>query len=71
LIGNSRRKDSPLPNPVNDVRAISKALDASGFTVIKKENSGPRELQAALREFGDALRAEVVSLFCYRTTVFR
>src|SRR5690242_10187034 len=56
VIGNSQYKDSPLPNPVNDARAIAKALTDSGFKVVRKENAGQKEMQLALREFGDALK---------------
>jgi hypothetical protein len=65
VIGNSQYKDSPLPNPVNDARAIAKALSDSGFKVIKKENAGQKEMQLALRDFGDALKAGGVGLFYY------
>ncbi len=65
VIGNSQYKDSPLPNPVNDARAIARALAESGFKVIKKENIGQKEMQVALREFGDALKNGGVGLFYY------
>ena len=65
VIGNSQYKDSPLPNPVNDARAISKKLSDSGFKVTKKENIGQKEMQVALREFGDALKNGGVGLFYY------
>jgi len=65
VIGNSQYKDSPLPNPVNDARAIAKALSGSGFKVTKKENTGQKEMQVALREFGDALKNGGVGLFYY------
>ncbi len=65
VIGNSQYKDSPLPNPVNDARAIAKALADSGFKVTKKENAGQKEMQLAMREFGDALKAGGVGLFYY------
>lgn len=65
VIGNSQYKDSPLPNPVNDARAISKALTEAGFKVVKKENIGQKEMQIALRDFGDALKAGGVGLFYY------
>jgi hypothetical protein len=65
VIGNSQYKDSPLPNPVNDARAIARALSDSGFKVTKKENAGQKEMQLALRDFGDALKAGGVGLFYY------
>jgi hypothetical protein len=65
VIGNSQYKDSPLPNPLNDARAIAKVLADSGFKVTRKENAGQKEIQIALREFGDALKAGGVGLFYY------
>jgi hypothetical protein len=65
VIGNSLYKEAPLPNPVNDARAIAKSLADAGFRVIKKENTGQKEMQAALREFGDALKQGGVGLFYY------
>ena len=65
VIGNSQYKDSPLPNPVNDARAVAKALAASGFKVTTKENAGQKDMQLAMREFGDALKAGGVGLFYY------
>ena len=65
VIGNSQYKDSPLPNPLNDARAIAKSLADSGFKVTKKENAGQKEMQLAMREFGDALKNGGVGLFYY------
>ena len=65
VIGNSAYKDSPLLNPVNDARAISAALNESGFTVIAKENIDQRGMLSALREFGDKLRDGGVGIFYY------
>lgn len=65
VIGNSAYTDAPLANPVNDARAIVKALKESGFSVIVRENVDQRGMQAALREFGDRLRAGGTGLFYY------
>lgn len=65
VIGNSQYKDSPLPNPVNDARAIAKALTDAGFKVTKRENAGQKDMQLAMREFGDALKNGGVGLFYY------
>jgi len=65
VIGNGKYRDSPLGNPVNDARAVAKALTRSGFQVTQKENAGRADMQAALREFGDALRKGGVGLFYY------
>lgn len=65
VIGNSQYRDSPLPNPVNDARAIARALSDSGFTVTRKENASQKEMQLAMREFGDSLKSGGVGLFYY------
>ena len=65
VIGNSAYKDAPLSNPVNDARAIAKALQESGFSVMTRENIDQRGMLAALREFGDRLRAGGTGLFYY------
>lgn len=65
VIGNGQYKDAPLLNPVNDARAVAKALTRSGFRVVQKENIGRAEMQVALREFGDALKKGGVGLFYF------
>lgn len=57
VIGNSAYKEAPLANPVNDARAVAKALTESGFLVIIKENADQRTMQSAVRDFGDRLRS--------------
>src|SRR5258706_14117042 len=53
VIGNGAYKDAPLPNPINDAADMAKALEASGFKVIRRENATLKEMHLALREFGD------------------
>jgi hypothetical protein len=65
VIGNSAYTDGPLLNPVNDARAIAQVLKESGFSVSLRENIDQRGMQAALREFGDRLRAGGTGLFYY------
>lgn len=65
VIGNGKYKDAPLLNPVNDARAVAKALGRAGFQVVQKENVGRAEMHIALREFGDALRKGGVGLFYF------
>jgi hypothetical protein len=62
VIGNSAYKDAPLPNPVNDAADMAKALEASGFTVLKRQNATLREMHLALREFGDRLGRRATGL---------
>jgi hypothetical protein len=42
VIGNGAYKDAPLPNPLNDAADVAKALEASGFKVIRRDNASPR-----------------------------
>ncbi|APV49862.1 hypothetical protein BWI17_09320 [Betaproteobacteria bacterium GR16-43] len=62
VIGNAAYKDAPLVNPINDAVDIAKALEANGFTVIKRENASLREMHLALREFGDKLGRQATGL---------
>lgn len=55
VIGNAAYKDVPLLNPVNDARDMAKSLEGAGFKVIVRENASLRQMQLALREFGDLL----------------
>ena len=65
VIGNGAYKDAPLRNPVNDARAIARTLQGLGFQVIQKENASLKEMQEAIRVFGDRLRGGGVGLFYY------
>lgn len=65
VIGNSAYKDAPLINPVNDARAIARALTETGFQVVLKENSPQRVMLDALRDFGDRLRQGGTGLFYF------
>ena len=66
LIGNSNYKHGgSLNNPVNDVRAIKKALEALGFTVMKYENCSQKTMKRAMEKFGRKLKGRDVGLFFY------
>lgn len=56
VIGNAVYKTSPLKNPVNDARAMARALQDVGFEVLLRENATQQQFIAALREFGDRLQ---------------
>src|SRR5262245_22782319 len=56
VIGNARYQTSPLRNPVNDARAMTEALRATGFQVIVIENASQREMRRAMIDFGHRLR---------------
>src|SRR5688572_19357323 len=53
VIGNANYKDAPLANPVNDARAVAKALNGLGFKVSLRVNLSQTQLRRAIREFGD------------------
>jgi hypothetical protein len=66
VIGNGAYKHvGALPNPANDAPDMAKALEASGFKVILKENASLRDMHLALREFGDALGRQSTGLFYF------
>ena len=65
VIGNSSYKSSPLRNPVNDARAIAKALANTGFAVTVIEDATQTTMRRAMRTFGDELSRGGVGLFYY------
>lgn len=65
VIGNSNYKTSPLENPTNDARAMSKALKALGFDVTELLNGDRNSMIRAIRLFGDRLKKGGVGLFYY------
>ncbi|MDP6953022.1 MAG: SUMF1/EgtB/PvdO family nonheme iron enzyme [Alphaproteobacteria bacterium] len=68
VIGNSAYPDIPLANPVNDARLMSATLRAQGFDVIETMDAGQRDIQRAVKDFGNRLKAaqgEALGLFYY------
>ena len=65
VIGNSAYHESPLRNPVNDVRAMAQRLKELGFTVLAHENATKRTMEAAIIEFGRRLSEGGVGAFYY------
>ena len=65
VIGNSAYASAVLPNPVNDAADMAAALQAAGFTVIRRDNASLREMHLALREFGDKLGKTSTGLFYF------
>ena len=65
VIGNGAYRSAPLRNPVNDARAMTKALRETGFEVLLVENQDFKGLKTAIIEFGDRLAAGGVGLFYY------
>jgi Caspase domain len=65
VIGNGAYRDTPLRNPVNDVRAVAKTLRELGFTVLAHENASKRTMETAVIEFGRRLADGGVGFFYY------
>ncbi len=65
IIGNSAYAEAPLRNPANDAEDMSAALEKLGFQVELLKDSNRREMRAAVRRFGDALRSGGVGLFYF------
>jgi TRAP-type transport system periplasmic protein len=65
LIGNAAYEGEPLPNAVNDVRALGSALRAFGFEVVIVEDAGSETLRRAVAGFGERLEAGGLGLFYY------
>ena len=63
VIGNSAYRESPLRNPVNDVRAMAQRFRELGFTVLAHENATKKTMEAAIIEFGRRLAEGGVGAF--------
>jgi Caspase domain len=49
IIGNAAYSFAPLKNPLNDVEAMTKALEGAGFEVIKETDADQAKMVAAVR----------------------
>jgi hypothetical protein len=66
VIGNSDYKAGPLLNPVNDARAMARALQETNFEVLKYENVlSVADMKKTIREFGEKIQNGGVGLFYY------
>jgi uncharacterized caspase-like protein len=65
IIGNADYSSSPLTNPVNDARAMSRVLTKAGFKIIKHENLGQREMKRVIADFGRKMPLYDIVLFYY------
>ena len=66
VIGNSAYAAAPLDNPVNDANAIAAKLKRLGFEVILATNATHRQMDSAIRRFGNKLRGQKgVALFFF------
>lgn len=67
VIGNARYETAvgPLRNPVNDAKAVAKALRSLGFTVLEEHNVTRSELLEAVSAFRRKSAGAEVALFYY------
>jgi hypothetical protein len=65
VIGNGAYKTSPLKNPPKDAQAVSRALRSCGFQVQTLVDATLPQMETALRQFGQRLKAGGVGLFYY------
>lgn len=65
VIGNAEYLEMPLPNAVNDARAMAGMLRDLGFDVALVENATHDTMQAAVRTFGRQLSGGGTGLFYY------
>ncbi|MBF0562868.1 MAG: SUMF1/EgtB/PvdO family nonheme iron enzyme [Alphaproteobacteria bacterium] len=65
VIGNASYAEQPLRNPVNDARAMARALHSQGFEVIARENATKAQMEDAVASFGEKLGPGAVGLVYY------
>lgn len=65
VIGNATYANAPLKNPVNDAKAMQKALQECGFEVMEVENTDKKTLKASIKTFTEKLKDYDVGLFFY------
>lgn len=65
VVGNSAYQVGPLRNPVNDARAMARALGDAGFQVVLLEDASQAAMQRAVRTFGNQIAKGGIGLFYY------
>ncbi|MDQ7250173.1 caspase family protein [Dongia sedimenti] len=70
VMGNSNygKEIGSLPNPVNDATLMARALQQTGFQVVKVTDADWKQMKRAIQEFGDRLTAagpQATGLFFY------
>ena len=65
VIGNSKYREAPLTNPVNDAHAVAIKLQQLGFKVIEHPNANLEEMRKSVRDFGNQLALNDVGLFYF------
>jgi len=66
VMGNTRYRDAPLKNPVNDAKAIANELQQTEFRVSLQLDAGRAQMSGAIQSFTDDLaKTKGVGLFYY------
>ncbi len=66
VMGNSRYKQAPLKNPVNDATGMAEALKGAGFAVTVALESNQSAMREAIRAYTDGLaKTKAVGLFYF------
>ena len=65
VIGNSNYEQGPLRNPANDARAIGNTLKALGFDVTLHFDLNLRQMDDAVRAFGQKIKDGGIGLFYF------
>ena len=65
VIGNGHYADGRLKNPVNDATDMATTLQRLGFAVILKKEARQKEMEEAIRDFGNRLKRGGAGLFFY------
>lgn len=65
IVGISDYKFSPLPNPINDAKALSARMQKMGYTVIESINPTKREFLSKFVQFGEASKKYDVAMIFY------
>src|SRR5262249_12588268 len=65
VIGNSNYEQGPLRNPANDARAMGNTLKDLGFDVTLNLNLNLRQMDDAVRDFGQKIKDGGIGLFYF------
>ena len=65
VIGNSNYGKDHLRTPDNDARLMAQALRDTGFSVTKLENAKQADMREAIKQFGQQLDENSISVFYY------
>src|SRR5215475_8826542 len=65
VIGNSNYEQGPLRNPANDARAIAATLKDLGFNVTLRSDLNLRQMDDAVRDFGQKIKDGGIGLFYF------